>query len=84
MNGDGSVDAADAGIMFGNWSGSGEGDLNTDGIVDAADAGLMFEKWTGDNGAQAVPEPSTALLGALGMVGSVLAVRLYETFCRRC
>ena len=48
FNGDGSVDAADAQIMFANWSNSGEGDLNGDNTVDAADAQIMFEQWTGE------------------------------------
>ena len=68
MNGDGSVDVADAGILFGNWGGAGEGDLNIDGIVDAADAGLLFEKWTGDTAV--VPEPSTITL----LLGSAMAI----------
>ena len=51
LNGDGLVDAADAGILFSNWDTSGpEGDLNSDGIVDAADAGIMFAEWTVDSG----------------------------------
>ena len=32
-----------------------------DGIADAADASQMFTNWTGD-GAQAVPEPSSAFV----------------------
>ena len=46
-------DAADAGLMFANWSNAGEGDLNGDNIVDAADAGILFAAWTGD-----APEPA--------------------------
>jgi len=61
--------------MFGNWGGSGQGDLNLDGIVDAADAGLMFEKWTGDN-ATVIPETRAALLGVLGTVGLLLHRRI--------
>ena len=67
LNGDGSVDAADAGIMFGNWGNSGDGDINGDGIVDAADAGIMFADWTGDT-PQNVPEPSSAGLLAMGVL----------------
>ena len=58
FNGDGSVDAADASVMFANWEGSGVGDIagsaegGPDGLVDAADAGKMFAEWTGDH-----PEP---------------------------
>lgn len=46
LNFDGVVDAADAGIMFGNWGGCGKSDLNGDGIVDAADAGILYGQWT--------------------------------------
>ena len=61
---DGSIDAADAGMMFGNWGNSGVGDCNNDGMVDAADAGEMFAAWTGDGTtiATQVPEPSNGLL----------------------
>lgn len=47
LNGDGLIDAADAGIMFSNFGRSGAGDINGDGIVDAADAGQMYGRWTG-------------------------------------
>ena len=50
LNGDGAVDAADAGIMFGAW-GNNPGsiaDKNGDGVVDAADAGELFAAWTGE------------------------------------
>ena len=40
---------ADAGILFGNWGGTGAGDLNKDGIVDGADIGLIYSNWTGDS-----------------------------------
>lgn len=68
LNGDSTVDAADAGVLFGNWGEIGEGDLNHDGIVDAADAGMMFEHWTGDSVPHAVPEPSSWLLVAWGLL----------------
>lgn len=61
LNGDGAVDAADAGLMFGNWGNSGMGDITRDGVVDAADAGEMFAAWTGDAGPSVVPEPSGLL-----------------------
>ena len=48
LNGDGAVDASDAGILFSNWGGPGDGDINGDGIVDAADAQICFNEWTGD------------------------------------
>lgn len=68
LNGDESVDAGDAAILFVNWGNAGESDLNGDGITDAADAGQMFSEWTGDAGpARATPEPCTGwlLLAAL-------------------
>ena len=75
LNMDGSVDAADAGIMFGNWGtvppADPVADLNDDGIVDAADAGTMFGNWTGD--ASVVPEPTMtwawAFLVLPGLIG---------------
>ena len=70
---DGTVDSADAGIMFSNWGGAGAGDLTTDGIVDAADAGALFANWTGDSGPMSVPEPHVwpmcgAGLAAIGIL----------------
>lgn len=62
LNGDLAADAADAGLMFGNWGNPVTGDCNSDGIVDAADAGILFGEWTGDVGPSAVasiPEPSS-------------------------
>lgn len=57
-NGDGAVDAADAGQMFSNWgTADPDCDLNNDGIVDAADASVLFANWTGDSAVEAVPEP---------------------------
>ena len=76
LNGDQAVDAADAGLMFGNWGQPGIGDCNNDGIVDAADAGIMFSEWTGDAPATiGVPEPSTPLLL---LFGSSLLTALYR------
>lgn len=59
FNGDGAVDALDAGVMFGVWGqNDAQADLNGDSIVDAADAGIMFAEWTGDSSpVQSVPEP---------------------------
>jgi len=50
LNNDGAVDAADAGIMFGDWGASpnSKANKNGDGFVDAADAAVMFAEWTGD------------------------------------
>lgn len=63
INRDGTVDAADAAIMFADWGMGGEGDINADGVIDASDAGLLFSEWNGD--AMPVvnlPEPSLAFL----------------------
>jgi len=62
LNADGAVDAADAGIMFGNWGTAGDGDLNGDCIVDAADAGILFANWTGD------PQPGAVWAAAVDEV----------------
>jgi len=73
LNGDGLVDAADAGIMFGNWGstvfGYFDGNLNGDEYIDAADAGIMFANWTGDTGpaATTIPEPTALTLAALSL-----------------
>ncbi len=42
LNGDGIVDGADMGIIFGNWGGSGIGDIDGDGVVGASDLGLLL------------------------------------------
>lgn len=69
LNADGTYDAADAGIMFSNWGQPGLGDCNADGIVDAGDAGQLFSLWTGDSvPVHSVPEPTGAILGALGIL----------------
>lgn len=53
INQDGSVDAADAAILFSNWGtvppGDPIADLNNDNVVDAADAGILFTDWTADS-----------------------------------
>jgi hypothetical protein len=55
LNGDGSVNGSDLGILLGNWgptppgSGIALGDLNRDGIVDGADLGRLLAQW-GTNG----------------------------------
>ena len=47
LNGDGSVDAADLGILFAQWAcATGcSGDLNGSGLVDAADLGDLIAAW---------------------------------------
>lgn len=71
LNDDQAVDAADAGIMFGNWGSFGVGDLNNDDIVDAADAGIMFANWTGDTAP--VPEPASSVILVIGLCGLLVA-----------
>lgn len=48
LNGDGSVNGADLGLLLGNWGCTGldcPGDLNGDNQVDGADLGLMLGDW---------------------------------------
>lgn len=48
LNGDGIVDGADSGQLFGAWGDVAslpEGDLNGDGQIDAADIGLILGAW---------------------------------------
>ncbi len=46
LDGDGTVDGADLGILLSCWGGSGaECDLDGDGSVDGADLGLMLTAW---------------------------------------
>lgn len=45
LNGDGSTDGADLGLLLGNWGSAGTGDLNNDGTVDGADLGLLLGSW---------------------------------------
>ncbi len=47
LNGDGTVDGADLGVLLGHWglSGGVSGDLNGDGTVDGADLGTLLGAW---------------------------------------
>lgn len=46
LNGNGSVDGADLGIILVNWGGtSGPADLNGDGTIDGADLGIILVAW---------------------------------------
>ncbi len=45
LNGDGSVDGVDLGILLGNWGGSGPADLSGDGTVDGVDLGILLGNW---------------------------------------
>ena len=51
LNGDGRVDAADAGILISHWGQAdvGNADLNNDGMVDAGDAAIFMAAFTGDS-----------------------------------
>ena len=71
LNGDGAVDAADAGIMFGVWATDGGdtgADLVEDGTIDAADAGVMFANWTGDAPAAAAGEATAQYNYVSGLI----------------
>jgi len=46
LNGDGTVDGADLGILLASWGSRGPGDLNGDGVVDGADLGLLLAAWS--------------------------------------
>jgi len=45
LNGDGSVDGVDLGVLLGNWGGSGPADLSGDGTVDGVDLGILLGNW---------------------------------------
>jgi len=47
LNGDGTVDGADLGILLNAWGHSGPGDLDGNGVVDGADLGLLLNAWGG-------------------------------------
>ncbi|HMN96773.1 MAG TPA: GC-type dockerin domain-anchored protein [Phycisphaerales bacterium] len=48
LNGDGTVDGADLGLLLGAWgSDDPKADLDGDGIVDGADLGILLGAWTG-------------------------------------
>ena len=71
LNGDGAIDAADAGIMFGVWAtdgGDSGADLNGDGVVDAADAGILFAEWTGEAPVAAAGEATAAYNYVTGLI----------------
>lgn len=46
IDGSGSVNGADLGLLLGAWGTSGPGDLNNDGVVNGADLGLLLGSWT--------------------------------------
>lgn len=78
INGDGSIDAADAGLMFAAWGNSATNaaeNINRDAFVDAADAGVLFGSWTGDSAPRMVPEPNGALAVILLLAGKRAVAR---------
>ena len=44
LNGDGTVDGADIGLLLAQW-GTADGDINGDGTVDGADMGMLLAQW---------------------------------------
>ena len=71
LNGDGRVDAADAGILFAVWGTDGGetgADFNSDGIVDARDAGALFENWTGDAPSVGAREAAASYNPSIGLI----------------
>ena len=48
LNGDGTVNGGDLGLLLAAWGGSGgdvDGDLNGDGVTDGGDLGLLLSYW---------------------------------------
>ncbi|MBI1302848.1 MAG: hypothetical protein GC172_03545 [Phycisphaera sp.] len=45
LNGDGTIDGADLGILLNNWGGTGTGDVDGSGAVDGADLALLLGAW---------------------------------------
>ena len=71
LNGDGAVDAADAGIMFSVWNtdgGDSGADKNGDNIVEAADAGQLFAAWTGEAPAAGAGQATAAYDPGTGLI----------------
>ena len=87
FNCDGTVDVADLGIIGANFNGGSvtyiDGDANLDGMVDVADLGVVGANWSaGQSGSLAtalhgaglgalIPEPMTATLVAVGVLGLI-------------
>ena len=49
LNGDGSVDTADLGILLGSFGMAGPGDFNLDGVIDTADLGILLGGFSATN-----------------------------------
>ncbi|MFO0783493.1 MAG: protease pro-enzyme activation domain-containing protein [Phycisphaerales bacterium] len=45
LNGSGTVDGTDLGILLSQWGGDGTADLNNDNIVDGTDLGILLAGW---------------------------------------
>ncbi|MCX7424392.1 MAG: dockerin type I repeat-containing protein [Planctomycetia bacterium] len=78
-NADGLVNDLDASILAANWLRLGDatwqtGDFNGDGNVNDMDAAIMAAHWHEGVGEEAVPEPGTLTLLALGLI-SLLVIR---------
>jgi hypothetical protein len=87
------VDSADLLPFLENWTGSlnpnegsstfAMGDCDADRDVDTADLLQFVGNWTGSSGvSRAVPEPSCGMGPAIGLVGSLLTVRVRRTLRR--
>jgi hypothetical protein len=73
-NGDGTVDGTDLNTVLSNYNSIGmtwaQGDFNADGTVDGADLNTVLSNYNQISGVgAAVPEPSTLLLAAAGLLG---------------
>lgn len=74
LNGDATVDASDAAMLFAAWGKSDSpADVNHDGWTDAGDASILFANWTGDALPTAsVPEPAChVILMTMGLLWAV-------------
>ena len=79
VNFDGIVNGLDITLVASNWLRTGvggPGDANSDGIVNGLDISLIASQWleTAGAGSAAVPEPSTIVLAAFGVL-ALLAYR---------
>ena len=45
LDGNGTVDGADLGIVLVRWGLAGQGDVNGDGVIDGADLGVLLVAW---------------------------------------
>ena len=69
VNFDGVVDIFDINLVSAHWGESGPtADANGDGAINIFDINLISANWTPSGGAAAVPEPSTSVLFATGIL----------------